>query len=415
MNVVILSLLINILSITTYAGDFPDSLYLEYDSSVYKYNSRLVSIVINGNEVQTGDMPAVILDGRTLVPVREVFESESFGATVDWNGAKQEVYITYADKFIVLQIDNKTAYVNGTAHELDVPAKLIRDLSKEYSKTMIPLRFVSEVLDFKVDWENESYTAILTGDSVVASTDPLPEEQPNTDEDKNVEDTNQEGEKLDGLSDATANKTLPTPLKYNPIEWTATTEQLKEIDESYVDTEIVNESHPETIINDVDYEDSGVYKKFIVESESAMSEVSYFIWDNKFIIDIGGGAVCDLPAEDTYEDNPILSSIRASQYSVAPNSTRIVFDLLDGGNKFELSFNEDRTDLIVTVMDNSIHDIYLGQNEIGDYLKVTGVAAPDVKMFRLSNPDRIVIDFPNTKTVLGFNEDVAQGQYVEKN
>lgn len=65
-------------------------------------------------------------------------------------------------------------------------------------------------------------------------------------------------------------------------------------------------------------------------------------------------------------------------------------------------------------MDNSIHDIYLGQNEIGDYLKVTGVAAPDVKMFRLSNPDRIVIDFPNTKTVLGFNEDVAQGQYVEK-
>lgn len=414
---VFISLLINIFSVTSYAGDFADSLYIEYDQNVYRYSSKLVDVVINGKQVETGDMPAIIVivdgSGRTLVPAREVFESEAIGATVDWNGAKQEVYITYADKFIVLQINSKTAYVNGVAHELDVPAKLIRDLSKEYPKTMIPLRFVSEVLDFKVDWDSESFTAILTGETVVASTDPDTGISNPQDTDKNVEDTENEGEKLDSLTDASASRPLPTPLKNNPVQWSATEEQLKEIDESYVDTEIENETHPETQITDVDYKDDGEYKQFIVESESAMSDVNYFIWDNKFIMDISN-STCELPAEDTYEDNPILSSIRASQYSVNPNSTRIVFDLRDGGNKFELSFNEDRTDLIVTVMDNSIHDIYLGQNEIGDFIRVTGVAAPDVKMFRLSKPDRIVIDFPNTKTVLGFNESEAEGQYVTK-
>lgn len=407
---VIVSLLINALYMTSLAGDYQDSLYLQYGGSIYKYNSRLVSIVINGSEVKTGDMPAVIIDDRTLVPVREVFESQSVGATVDWNGAKQEVYVTYADKFIVLKIDDSTAYVNGEAQELDVPPMLIQDMSKDYSKTMIPLRFVSESLDFHVGWDSETFTALLTGEGVVASTEPT---NPGSSEEQNVEDINGEGEKLDGLSDASANKPLPTALKNNPVHWSATAEQLQEIDDSYVDTEIVNENNPETKIIDVDYDDSGLYKRFIIESEDPMSSVNYFIWDDKFIIDITN-SVCELPAEIAYDDNPIATGVRSSQYSIEPNATRIVLDLKDANNKFMLSFEDDREDLVVTVMDNSIHDIYLGQNELGDYIKVTGVSAPDAKMFRLSNPDRIVIDFPNTVTVLGFNEAEAEGQYVEK-
>jgi len=43
------------------------------------------------NETFELDSPPVLVDGRTLVPVR--FVSEALGCTVDWNAAEEAVYI----------------------------------------------------------------------------------------------------------------------------------------------------------------------------------------------------------------------------------------------------------------------------------------------------------------------------------
>lgn len=411
------------LDVNVQAGDYADKLYLKYNDNIYKYNGRLVTIEVNDKEVQTGDMPAVIIDGRTLVPIREVFESEGIGATVDWNNDLKQISVSYEDKLIILQIDNKTAYVNGKAVTMEVPPMLIQDINKNAAKTMIPLRFVSESLDFTVGWDGTTYTAAVHNPKTAAAsgadrTEETPTIRP--EESTKPGETDGEGsvivasgEKLDGLTGEGASRPLPTPLKDSPVQWSATSEQLKELDDTYVETTIVNENHSETKIKDVKYEDEGLFKQFVIQSTSAMSQVDYFVWDGKFILDISN-SINGLEREEYFEDNPILTAVRASQYSLSPNATRIVFDLIDAGNKFDLSFNENRTELMVRVTDNSIHNIFLGQNDTGDYIKVTGVAAPDVKMFRLSKPDRIVIDFPNTQNLLGFNESDADGQYVRK-
>ncbi len=430
----ILTLMLNMVAVTSHAGDYVDKLYLKYDGNIYKYNGRLVTVVINGTMVETGDMPGVIIDSRTLVPVREVFESDAFGATVSWNGELRQVTILDDDKKIVMTLDDKIAYVNGVAVELDVPPMLIQDVSKEYPKTMIPLRFVSEALSFDVAWDNDTYTAALS--NVVEEVD-VPEEsaedtqdeteaekdtqgtssgdeEDSTDQDKQEGSTEiASGEKLDSLTDEGAKRTLPTALKEAPVTWVATSEALEALESTEVETTITEESHEETTITNVAYEDEGIYKQFVIKASSAMSAVDYFVWDSKFIIDIEN-AVNDLNAETTFDNNPILTGVRASQFSVEPNAARIVMDLIDAGNRFNLSFNEERTELYVRVTDNSIHTIELGQNDDGDYIEVIGVAAPDVKMFRLSAPDRIVIDFPNTQTLLGYNESDAEGQYVQK-
>ena len=54
-----------------------------------------------------------------------------------------------------MQIDNKTAYVNGEPTELDVPAQIIND------RTMVPARFVSEAMGCKVTWYQEEKTAAV--------------------------------------------------------------------------------------------------------------------------------------------------------------------------------------------------------------------------------------------------------------
>ena len=56
---------------------------------------------------------------------------------------------------IEFSIDKKTATVNGSQKEMDVPARLIND------KTMIPLRFLSEELGYKVDWDEDTRTVTI--------------------------------------------------------------------------------------------------------------------------------------------------------------------------------------------------------------------------------------------------------------
>lgn len=121
-----------------------------------------VDILMGGEDVIT-DVPAILYEmgggTRTLVPVR--FISENLGATVKWDGAKQEVSIFYKDKLIVLTIDKPVAYVNDKAYLLpdSVPPKLMD--YNGISRTMVPLRFVSDQLGMDVNWIGATRTATI--------------------------------------------------------------------------------------------------------------------------------------------------------------------------------------------------------------------------------------------------------------
>ena len=56
---------------------------------------------------------------------------------------------------VSVTIDDTTAYINGEARELDVPAKIIN------GRTMVPARFVSEAMDCTVTWYGKTSTAAV--------------------------------------------------------------------------------------------------------------------------------------------------------------------------------------------------------------------------------------------------------------
>lgn len=84
-----------------------------------------ITVTVNGEAIQFSDQSPVIKDDRTLVPARGVFEA--LGARVDWLGEARKVVINTADKNVTLTLDSDTYYVNGEAKQLDVPATLIND------------------------------------------------------------------------------------------------------------------------------------------------------------------------------------------------------------------------------------------------------------------------------------------------
>lgn len=121
-------------------------------------------VVLNQRELTFADQQPVILEDRTLVPARGVFES--MGGKVSWDEEKQQVEISTngSKNRILLNINDPTMQLitfNNifTADKeevlLDVAPQIIND------RTMIPLRAVSEAMDADVDWNQEDYTVYI--------------------------------------------------------------------------------------------------------------------------------------------------------------------------------------------------------------------------------------------------------------
>ncbi|KAB2952315.1 copper amine oxidase N-terminal domain-containing protein [Heliorestis acidaminivorans] len=97
-------------------------------------------VFIDGEEL-VSDLPIVIEDNRTLVPMRAIFEA--LEQNVEWNNEERSV----TSGSIWLQIDNAVAVVGDERVELDVPARIIQD------STYVPLRFIAQSLDKDVFWD----------------------------------------------------------------------------------------------------------------------------------------------------------------------------------------------------------------------------------------------------------------------
>lgn len=97
-----------------------------------------------GSEVVT-DVPAVIKNGRTLVPVRSL--SEALNAQVQWGEAEQTVYINRGEDIkIQLKVNNRIALVNGEEISMEVPAEI------HNSRVLVPVRFIAESLQTEVNY-----------------------------------------------------------------------------------------------------------------------------------------------------------------------------------------------------------------------------------------------------------------------
>ena len=114
-------------------------------------------IYVNGEKKQIDpqniDITPIVIEGRTLVPIRAIIEG--IGGTIGWDQTERRVDISYKSNIIKLWLDNKNGEVNGESKQLDVPPMSINN------RTMMPVRFVSENLGMKVEWNQSTRTIVL--------------------------------------------------------------------------------------------------------------------------------------------------------------------------------------------------------------------------------------------------------------
>lgn len=132
-----------------------------------------IPISVNGLEIAC-DQPPVIIEGRTLVPLRAIFEV--LGAEVYWNNDTRSVTATRGDTTILLTIGSSILYRNGETIYMDVPGQIIND------RTMVPLRAVSESFGSSVYWDNDTRTVRIYTDTYNEPEEPSEPEKPTIDE-----------------------------------------------------------------------------------------------------------------------------------------------------------------------------------------------------------------------------------------
>lgn len=125
-----------------------------------------IKVELDGVEIEFDVKPEVI-NGRTMVPLRKIFEE--IGALVKWDNDTQTVSARKSSKTITLAVDSNELNIDkGKTDEegnpiietvaLDVPAKIVS------GRTLVPARAISESFGLNVDWDEKNNKVVITSD-----------------------------------------------------------------------------------------------------------------------------------------------------------------------------------------------------------------------------------------------------------
>lgn len=115
----------------------------------------VVTVLVDNVSVEFDQQP-VIIEGRTLVPARAVFEQA--GAAVTWDQPTQTATIVKDPYTVTIKYGDTAIYKNGERIEIDIPAIMLED------RIMLPVRAISEAMDFAVTWDGHHSMVLVSTD-----------------------------------------------------------------------------------------------------------------------------------------------------------------------------------------------------------------------------------------------------------
>lgn len=126
---------------------------------IHSVKGQKFHIYINNEKVKFTDELGhpELVNQRTMVPIRII--SENMGYEVDWEKKTEKVIITNQGTKVEFNIGNSYAHVNGKKVPMDIKdgkamnTKAYLRKVKGSSRTMVPLRFISEAFGAKVRYD----------------------------------------------------------------------------------------------------------------------------------------------------------------------------------------------------------------------------------------------------------------------
>jgi len=136
---------------------YPEETFFDLKEVTVSLSNLPPRVRLNG-ETLNFDTPPIIENGRTLVPLRTIFEA--LGADVEWEDNTQTVTAVKDETTVSMQIGSNELVKNGESITLDVPAQLVN------GRTLVPARVIAESFGAKVEWDEEKQTVIIQTNEV---------------------------------------------------------------------------------------------------------------------------------------------------------------------------------------------------------------------------------------------------------
>ena len=309
------------------------------------HGTARVQLIIDGVELAELDTPPVIISSRVMVPARAVFES--VGGSADWDPYSRQITVNYIDSTLIMTVGSTWAWFNGEYIQMEVPPIIIN------GRTLIPLRFPAETFGFGVDWDPRGPSAIIStsGDIIVPDTPSLDF------------------------------GTQPSP----PASMTAT-----DISSSPIHAAPHSTTH---IVDILCPEETGA-AAYIIQASSPITYAEHFLLsENRLVIDIHN-ALSSL--EGPFNRYGPVRRVRYSQFSNAPNITRVVFELRDYV-EYSVALSYDRKQLIVAFTVNNISEITTTSNSRSDTISIYGDFQPSVRVSSEGYPNYFTVYIDNAR------------------
>lgn len=117
------------------------------------YAEKAISVYLDNQKIEF-DVDPIATNGRTLIPVRAVFEA--MGAKVDWDSSNNLITISAPGVHLQLPLKENVLYRNTIKESIDVPAQVINN------RTLVPLRVISEYMGAIVSWNPDTNAVHIT-------------------------------------------------------------------------------------------------------------------------------------------------------------------------------------------------------------------------------------------------------------
>ena len=118
-----------------------------------------ITVLLDGQALSF-DVEPQIINSRTMVPMRAIFTE--LGANVDWVEEHRLIIASKNSSLITMMIDQPIMHIGNLETqeqktlELDSPPVIVD------SRTLVPVRAISDALGVEVDWDEETRTVILS-------------------------------------------------------------------------------------------------------------------------------------------------------------------------------------------------------------------------------------------------------------
>ena len=122
--------------------------------TVSAYSEKVISLEIDGTVIRT-EVPPTVIGGRTMVPVRDIFEA--CGAKVNWDANTKTITGEKGDTTVVMQIDSNMLFINEKVTEMDATPVIID------GRTLAPARYVALGFGGTTQWDALNKVVVITG------------------------------------------------------------------------------------------------------------------------------------------------------------------------------------------------------------------------------------------------------------